>query len=317
MAEVETTGKWAGIFAELGIDVGDGRHKACPVCGGKDRFRFDDREGKGTWICNNCGAGNGFELVKLILDTDFAGALKAVSQVVEKVPVAAVIEREGTITREYFRKILQESERASSKNLIGRYLANRGINTIPRCLRLHPGLKEPDTGTTYPCMLAIVTLPDDTAVTVHRTWLVEPGNKAPVAKPKKLLPGLKKITGGAIRLWPMPESGIIGIAEGIETALACKIIYNTVTWAAVNANMLESFVPPIGVKQVVVFGDNDKTYTGQRAAYRLANRLVVERGMVVDVDIPEIEGDFNDVLITGVGDGPVDSSAMLALRAQT
>ena len=26
----------------------------CPLCAeGKDRFRFDDREGKGTWICNS------------------------------------------------------------------------------------------------------------------------------------------------------------------------------------------------------------------------------------------------------------------------
>jgi hypothetical protein len=35
------------------------RHQACPVCGGSDRFRFDDKEGRGTWFCNQCGAGDG------------------------------------------------------------------------------------------------------------------------------------------------------------------------------------------------------------------------------------------------------------------
>tara|TARA_R100000935_G_scaffold26072_1_gene45992 strand:- start:44 stop:922 length:879 start_codon:yes stop_codon:yes gene_type:complete len=38
------------------------------MCGGDDRFRCDDKRGEGTWICSQCGAGNGFMLVK-----DFTG----------------------------------------------------------------------------------------------------------------------------------------------------------------------------------------------------------------------------------------------------
>ncbi len=34
-------------------------HKATNV----DRFRCDDLKGDGSWICNVCGAGDGFELV--------------------------------------------------------------------------------------------------------------------------------------------------------------------------------------------------------------------------------------------------------------
>lgn len=44
----------------------DGKHSPCPCCGGKDRFRFDDKNGDGTWICNQCGNGDGIELVKRI-----------------------------------------------------------------------------------------------------------------------------------------------------------------------------------------------------------------------------------------------------------
>ena len=42
------------------------RHQACPVCGGSDRFRFDDKEGRGTWFCNQCGAGDGLKLVESV-----------------------------------------------------------------------------------------------------------------------------------------------------------------------------------------------------------------------------------------------------------
>jgi len=41
----------------------DGKHRPCPVCGGNDRFRFDNKEGRGTHICSQCGSGDGFTLV--------------------------------------------------------------------------------------------------------------------------------------------------------------------------------------------------------------------------------------------------------------
>ena len=37
----QAVGKWQSIFSSLGIDVGNGKHCPCPVCGGKDRFRFE------------------------------------------------------------------------------------------------------------------------------------------------------------------------------------------------------------------------------------------------------------------------------------
>lgn len=54
------------IFPAAGITLsGNGKkHQPCPLCGGNDRFRCDDKRGEGTWICSNCGAGNGFMLVQ-------------------------------------------------------------------------------------------------------------------------------------------------------------------------------------------------------------------------------------------------------------
>ncbi|WP_250206017.1 primase-helicase zinc-binding domain-containing protein, partial [Escherichia coli] len=41
-------GHWAQILPALGVNILKNRHQPCPVCGGKDRFRFDDQEGRGT-----------------------------------------------------------------------------------------------------------------------------------------------------------------------------------------------------------------------------------------------------------------------------
>ncbi|MBD8129192.1 TOPRIM and DUF927 domain-containing protein [Pantoea agglomerans] len=57
--------RWPEILSSLGIDVprAPGMHGPCPACGGKDRFRFDDLDGRGTHFCNQCEAGDGLELV--------------------------------------------------------------------------------------------------------------------------------------------------------------------------------------------------------------------------------------------------------------
>lgn len=57
--------RWPEILSSLDIDVprAPGMHGPCPACGGKDRFRFDDLDGRGTHFCNQCEAGDGLELV--------------------------------------------------------------------------------------------------------------------------------------------------------------------------------------------------------------------------------------------------------------
>ena len=60
-------GNWVThVFPAAGISFNQPahQHQACPMCGGNDRFRCDDKRGEGTWICSQCGAGNGFMLVQ-------------------------------------------------------------------------------------------------------------------------------------------------------------------------------------------------------------------------------------------------------------
>ena len=43
-------GRWRAILPRVGIPPGflSGKHQPCPMCGGKDRARFDDKGGRGT-----------------------------------------------------------------------------------------------------------------------------------------------------------------------------------------------------------------------------------------------------------------------------
>lgn len=59
-------GAWRQTLENYGCHLPSGRHHGpCPVCGGKDRFRFDDKEGRGTWLCSQCDPQSGGGLLLL------------------------------------------------------------------------------------------------------------------------------------------------------------------------------------------------------------------------------------------------------------
>lgn len=288
--KAEVIGRWPGIYQALGVKVrDDGRHGPCPACGGKDRFRFDNKAGDGTYYCSGCGSGDGWSLLQKVLGCDFKEACNQVAQFVGQItPVSFTTE--PSVSPELLRKTFKESVPAERNNLVGQYLNSRGITVCPESLRYHLKCWDGETKKNYPAMLAVVSLQDGTAVTMHRTYLdVKTAGKAEMENPKKLMPGLKKLTGGAIRLMK-PSAGVVGIAEGIETALACYQHHGIPTWAAVNAVLLEAFEPPAGIKKVYVFGDNDKNFVGQAAAFSLGKRLVMQNKIEVEVLIPEESG---------------------------
>lgn len=97
------------IFPAVGIQLqGNGKkHQPCPLCGGSDRFRCDDKNGTGSWICNQCGAGTGYTLVRdhtgndayethaLIADILGIDGGKPITEADKKAWVAAKAERES------------------------------------------------------------------------------------------------------------------------------------------------------------------------------------------------------------------------------
>lgn len=79
-------GRWKDVLSRLGLraDLLNNAHGPCPGCGGKDRFRFDDRDGEGTFICSQGGggnlAGNGIDLVAHAKSISWVEAMRMVAR---------------------------------------------------------------------------------------------------------------------------------------------------------------------------------------------------------------------------------------------
>ena len=78
-------GRWTQILTNLGVNPNllKNHHSSCPGCGGVDRFRFDDVDGRGTFICSqgtgDLLAGDGFNaLVHFGIAKDLGEALSLV-----------------------------------------------------------------------------------------------------------------------------------------------------------------------------------------------------------------------------------------------
>ena len=83
-------GRWPEILSSLG-GLTDQQlqdtHQPCPLCGGTDRYRFDDQNGSGSWFCNQCGgknhsggAGSGMDLLMRLKGWDFKTAARHIEQ---------------------------------------------------------------------------------------------------------------------------------------------------------------------------------------------------------------------------------------------
>ncbi|MCR4143669.1 DUF7146 domain-containing protein [Alcaligenes faecalis] len=184
----------------------------------------------------------------------------------------------------------------------GQYMINRGL-TVPNTgvLRFHAGLDYWHDGRCigqFPVMLAAVTSPTGELVTVHRTFLTPDGRKAPVPTVKKLCSPAGAMGGASIKIGTpcaRPDGRLgLGIAEGIETALAASNLFGVPVWAGVSAHGLVSFTPPPSVRNLYVFADNDESETGQKAAAQLAERLT-RQGFTVRTHMPPAIGDWADV----------------------
>ena len=141
-------------------------------------------------------------------------------------------------------------------------------------------------------MVAPIIAPDGRVVALHRTYLHADGRKADVPSVKKLTGTAGPLAGACIPLHK-PARGCIGIAEGIETALAAWLASSVPTVAAYCAGNLAAWQWPAGVQRLVIFADNDKA--GREAADTLRARAMAAR-LRVDVMTPTDAGtDWCDV----------------------
>ncbi len=298
---VVAAGRWPGILLALGVSERalSGKHGPCQICAGKDRFRFDDKDGRGTYFCSGCGAGDGVQLAMAVTGCSFRDTALQIERLAGSVQhTVSKASRSDEDKVAALRRVWSASKPIQQGDEAVRYLTGRGLSldSLPENLRLHPSMRYcGDDGVLvghFPTMLATVTDTNGKAASLHRTYLRD-GKKAPVPEPRKLMSSGRPICGAAIRLAPASER--LGIAEGIETALAASEMFNLPVWSCISTSGIESFEPPAGVKEVVIFADHDLNFAGQKAAFTAAHRLAI-KGLSVEVRIPPMVGDWLNVL---------------------
>ena len=306
----DARGRWRSLLPQLGVPAAylSGKHGPCPICGGTDRWRFDDKEGKGTYYCNNCGSGTGVDLVMKVQKCDFTEAAKLIRDLCGTARIEVPKAKRGKANADaVVDRFWNGASPLNGMDPASKYLQRRGMRMSkwPAMLRYltRARYKHADGHASYhPAMVARFVSPDRSQSTVHLTYLDDAGNKADLAgEPEKKVAACSMPCGGAVRLAPSAET--MGIAEGIETAMSAMLLFDVPVWAGLNTGGMVKWEPPPSARNILIFADNDDNFAGHAAAYSLAYRLAnlkvdgVPR-FHVEVRLPDFAGDdWNNVLL--------------------
>jgi putative DNA primase/helicase len=302
---VGLSGLWPSILVGEGIDADllDGKQHPCPICGGKDRFKFDDK-GMGLWYCNHCGAGDGFGLLMSKFGLTFVQAKEVCTKYgsLSGDSRHARAPMSDATKRELMNKTWTHA--APEALPLREYLSSRGIMEVLQFnppLRWHPDLLCTNGGHRSPAILikyyrwGIDGKPEP--ATLQRHW--------PNLGTKMLMPAPIKLDGIFCPLGGKPKHGHLGVCEGYITALSCMALQPVPgmmpVWSCLSAEQLMKFMPPPDVKMLYIYIDVDKSYTGQAAGYALAKRLRtirpdLETVVCYPTHVQNVDYDFNDLL---------------------
>lgn len=299
-------GRWSEIFEHYGLPpiTGKNHYKGeCPVCSARGKFRIDDRDGTGTWICV-CGNGDGMKLVTLTQGKPFNEVCREIDHLIGndfqrvKIPVSSSATSLRTKVLNKFAKL--QPLRGTSG---AAYLNARGIFSLPlEAIRFND--KQRHAGRVYQSLYSLATDDKGELCYLHQT-LLDGAKKADIGTSAKRQKSLQEdnyldhARSVAIRMFPVAST--LGIAEGIETALSAHQIYNVNTWATMTANFMKKFRVPAGVKHLIIFADRDEnSATGLAAAYECAHANLLAKNDLQRVSVywPDHD-DFNNMLMNG------------------
>ncbi|WP_316157473.1 primase-helicase zinc-binding domain-containing protein [Cupriavidus sp. BIC8F] len=305
-----------------------GRPGPCPLCGGHDRFTYDNKRGRGDWVCRKCNAGNpkagdGLELVRCYTGMPYWQLQRELNGEpavpVDPRPYRPVPARHcrPDDSAAKMRRIVKQWNSAAELvhgDHAMRYLAGRVPDLrAPRPASLRLAVQdywyEGQLVGRYPTIVAQFSLPDGRMATVHRTSLdpVSPAKATIVSADGEILPAKRNdasalpVAGGAVRLM-QPRAGEVGVAEGLENAYAAYMLFGVPAWSCLNRVLLSQFVvpPDLGIHTVHIFADFDKVdpktgkSPGMADALKLEKRLRAE-GLCTVMHRPKVRGtDFCD-----------------------
>ena len=263
----QACGHWPRILPALGVKVMKNRHQACPVCGGSDRFRFDDKEGRGTWFCNQCGAGDGLKLIEKVFGVSASEAAGKVNALTGNLPpvapeVIAAAGAETDASRKAAASVavkLMEKTRTATGNA---YLTRKGFPGS-ECVMLTATHKT--GGVTFGAGDLVVPLYDDSGALVNLQLINFEGLK-------------RTLKGGAVKgtchiIEGQKQAGKrLWIAEGYVTALTVHHLTGETVMVALSSVNLLSLASLARQKhpacQIVLAADRDLSGDGHTKPVR-------------------------------------------------
>ncbi|HHB2580793.1 TPA: DUF927 domain-containing protein [Enterobacter roggenkampii] len=296
---------WPHVLAGLNIDVPDSphRHAGCPACGGTDRFRFDDN-GRGAHICNQCGAGDGLDLIKKVNNCDTTEAAKLAAGVLgidsraEEQDEAKASQRRKQLETESQRREQERQQRAENDATQRRATFTRQFDGM----RQNAAQGESEyliakglSGFTFPILTdgsILLPLVDESGVVTAAQTITPQGEK-------RLLTGSTK--RGAYHAVNAPESPqSVLIAEGLATALSVHLMRpDALTVAAIDAGNLLPVAEVMRRKlpdaEIIIAADNDHHEDGQPNTGReAAEKAALSVAGSVSIPPTSNKADWND-----------------------
>ncbi|WP_338114113.1 primase-helicase zinc-binding domain-containing protein [Xenorhabdus bovienii] len=234
---------WENLLPACGIDIpAKGKHGACPICGGTDRFHFIDDHHHGNWHCRQCDTlnyGDGLDLVAKTKGISITEAAKIVADVLalplpESKPARKTIQTTQPIADKVAALMAQTVAGQSP------YLTEKGLNCPNQRLL------------------------SDNSVVLRLATLDKKVTGAQIIKQngeKKLLTGSQK-KGAFIALSALeehPDTAII--TESYATALTVKQLCKGAVLAALDAGNLLSVAESVRERwpdtKIIIAADND------------------------------------------------------------
>ncbi|WP_376892280.1 DUF927 domain-containing protein [Aeromonas veronii] len=292
-------GHWPDVLAGLGIETPcRGKHGPCPACGGKDRFRLDDKGGRGTFICGQCGAGDGLDLVCRVTSKNPKEAAELVAPLVGlSAGGLDPVERERIHQQQQARAEQERKQEEQQRQKAARraaaiisdceqgntpYVERKGfgshLNAVNRTL-IREG------GENYPAGSLVIPLTNEAGELVNVQLIGHDGSKRYLAGGQKA-GAFHRIDGGEL----------VAVVEGYATGLSVHLAIGATVYCAMDAGNLLA-VAQIARRQhpkarLLLCGDNDEGTKGNPGKAKAEHAAAAVGGLVALP--PEFSGDWND-----------------------
>lgn len=263
---------------------------------------------KGFFHCFGCGAhGSAIDFVMRSRGLNFPEAVRELcglpQQTAARAPDRRAIAAQAAETSETVQTIVAECSTVRQQTAAFMYLHSRGLEpSRDRMDRLlaHPGLYCHEISRPLPALVAPISGLDGVITAIQRIWVLPrlvageaPDSRAPLRARKKTL---GQMGNGAVWLDPL-RGPLLGLAEGVESALAAGALYGIPVAASCGVSRLASIAIPEGITDVVIFGDNGEN--GRRLANLAAEQIADRARVRCEAQFPPDEfSDFADQLLT-------------------